>query len=550
MSNKTIKNILLVEDNPGDARLLSEMFREQGASNTKLAHVTSMMEAEKHLAANGVDVIILDLGLPDTQGIGGIKRAQAAAPGVPLVVLTGLDDQVFAKQALREGAQDYLIKGQIETRGLLRALRYAVERKRLDQLKSEFVATVSHELRTPLTSISGSLGLLISKAPDDLPRSMLRLISIAHTNSQRLVRLVNDILDIEKMESGQVVFDFRRVEIRALVEQAIEANRGFAEGHGVRLRMEESGAVSAVRADADRLLQVITNLLSNAIKFSPENNEVAVTLTNAGRFVRLSVRDHGSGISDEFKEHIFEKFAQADTKNTRKMGGTGLGLSIVKEIVDRLGGMVDYADAPGGGTIFHVEVPCWHGAAQPEAESRAQPDVLRILLCDEDLDTAVTLRQQLNEGGSATQRSAVEADVKDAPSVQASGIPLEPGPETIRARILYVCADSIVAKALCEIGDVVSVGSMESASRTSRLFDFDLAVLDAAQSKGIGAPLFLRNKSGSKIPVVEFDSGASGLPAETGQTRTPKLCGSIEELLETARLRLATRPQLLSRETA
>ena len=140
------------------------------------------------------------------------------------MVLTGLDDESLAAQALQEGAQDYLIKGQIETRGILRALRYATERKRLERLKDEFVSTVSHELRTPLTSISGSLGLLMGNAAGNLPRAMARLLSIAHTNSQRLVRLVNDILDIEKMEAGRVVFNFGRVEVRTLVAQAIEVD--------------------------------------------------------------------------------------------------------------------------------------------------------------------------------------------------------------------------------------------------------------------------------------------------------------------------------------
>ena len=128
MSKKLIKVLLLVEDNPGDARLLREMFREQGSHDTELTHVECMSDAEKHLAAREVDIILLDLGLPDAQGVGAVRRVRAAAPHVPLVVVTGLDDESLAAQALQEGAQDYLIKGQIDARGLLRALRYAIER--------------------------------------------------------------------------------------------------------------------------------------------------------------------------------------------------------------------------------------------------------------------------------------------------------------------------------------------------------------------------------------------------------------------------------------
>jgi signal transduction histidine kinase len=359
MKMKSIKTILLIEDNPGDARLVRETLNEQAPHYTELTHVGCMREAEKYLAEHTVDIILLDPGLPDAQGLQAVRRAHTAAPGVTLVVLTNLDDESLATQAMREGAQDYLVKGQIETRALLRALRYAIERKRLDQLKDEFVSTVSHELRTPLTSISASLGLLMGKAAGNLPDPMARLLAIAHTNSERLVRLVNDILDIEKMQSGRVVFNFARVDVRSLVEQAIEGNRELAESYGVRIRLEDTSAVCDVRADPDRLAQVVTNLLSNALKFSPAQDEVVVAIEEATDAVRISVRDHGAGISVDFKPHIFERFAQADATNVRQNGGTGLGLSIVKQIVDRLGGEVGFADAPGGGTIFHVALPCW-----------------------------------------------------------------------------------------------------------------------------------------------------------------------------------------------
>ena len=334
------------------------MLDDQDTQDIESMHAASMSECENYIAAHPVDIILLDLGLPDAQGMDAIRQARAAAPHVPLVVLTGLDDEALAVQALHEGAQDFLIKGQIDNRGLLRALRYAHERKRLDWLKDEFVSSVSHELRTPLTSISGSLGLLMGNAAGSLPEPALRLLQIAHANSQRLVRLVNDILDIEKMESGRVVFNFRRVDLKSLVEEVVEANRGFADGNGVRIRLESAHAAGDVRTDSDRLSQVVTNLLSNAIKFSPPDQEVVVTIEKEAGVVRMSVRDHGPGIPAEFEPHVFERFAQADASNARQKGGTGLGLSIVKQIVDRLGGNVGFAGAPGGGTIFHVELPC------------------------------------------------------------------------------------------------------------------------------------------------------------------------------------------------
>ena len=361
----TIKRVLLVEDNPGDARLLREMFNEDGSIEVDLACVSFMSEAERHLATCTADIILLDLGLPDAQGLAAIRRARLAAPDIPLVVLTGMDDEALAAQSLQEGAQDYLIKGQIETRGLLRALRYAGERKRLERLKDEFVSTVSHELRTPLTSIAGSLGLLMGNAAGSLPKSAERLLEIAHTNSVRLVRLVSDILDIEKLESGHVAFDLKKIQVRPLVEQTVEAIRGYAEGHRVKVRIEAVVAVDDVRADADRLAQVLTNLMSNAIKFSPPDGEVVIAVENEAKVnvVRITVRDHGPGISFDFKSRIFERFAQADATPARRKGGTGLGLSIAKQIIDRLGGEIGFADAPGGGTVFHVELPIWDDMA-------------------------------------------------------------------------------------------------------------------------------------------------------------------------------------------
>ena len=302
----SLKTILLIEDNPGDARLVREMFHERDTRNAELTHVTCMGEAESYLSTHAADLILLDLGLPDAQGLEAVKRAHAAAPSIPLVVLTGMDDESLAAQTLQEGAQDYLIKGEITTHALMRSLRYANERNRLERLKSEFVAVVSHELRTPLTSISASLGLLMGKAAGDLSQPVERLIAIAYTNSRRLMRLVNDILDIEKMDSGQTVFDFERVEVRPEVEHAIEGNLAFAESRGVRIRLECADPIDDVLADSDRLTQVISNLLSNAIKFSSANGEVVVAIENGADVIRISVRDHGPGIPTEFKPHIFE----------------------------------------------------------------------------------------------------------------------------------------------------------------------------------------------------------------------------------------------------
>jgi signal transduction histidine kinase len=621
MSTKLLQAILLVEDNPGDARLLREMFKQQGAHFSELAHVDSMRAAELYLAEHTVDIILLDLGLPDAQGLEAVRRARAAAPVACVVVLTGLDDESMAERALQGGAQDYLVKGQIEPRGILRALRFAVERKRLERLKDEFIATVSHELRTPLTSISGSLSLLVGTAAGNLPVPTRRLIEIAHKNSERLVRLVNDILDIEKMESRGVGFDLRRVELWSLVEQAIEANRGFAEGYGVRIRLEDAAAVGDVRADPDRLAQVVTNLLSNAIKFSPRDHEVVVAIEKRADVIRLSVRDHGLGIPVDFKSSVFEKFAQADATDARQKGGTGLGLSIVKQIVDRLGGEVGFADALGGGTIFHVTLPCWDHWAALEIDRDAPPDALRVLFCEDDPDTAITLREHLRQIGFATdfaysageaftraaaaRYNAILMDIhlpdgdglglilrlRELPQYRDTSIivisadtsrgrndlrasklnvldwlskpidferlvrvlapPLAHDAST-RPRILHVDQDHIVACALSELADVVTVDSIEEAQRALATSDFDLAVLEIALAKAARLDVLpeLRDSKGNAIPTVIFsDQGANSMADAQGEPALVKLHSSIDSLVAAVRDRLASRPTSVSRET-
>ena len=341
------------------------------------------------------------------------------------------------------------------------------ERKRMDRLKDEFVSTVSHELRTPLTSIAGSLGLLVGGAAGELPEGALRLIRIAQSNSQRLVRLINDILDVEKIESGQTVFKFRRMDARALVEQAIDANRGYADGFGVRVRFDTAAPACEVYVDADRLAQVVTNLLSNAIKFSPRDNEVVVGIEDRDGTIRITFRDRGPGIPDEFRPRIFEKFAQADATSERKNGGTGLGLSIARQIVLRLGGTIGFEDAPGGGTIFFVELPNWAQIAERASDSGGNSRASRILLCEDDPDVALALRESLQSLGfsidfahspadaitraQATTYALIVVDL-DIPDGGAQLIrSLRERPQIYKTPIIVLCADEASAKASGEV---------------------------------------------------------------------------------------------------
>jgi PAS domain S-box-containing protein len=228
------------------------------------------------------------------------------------------------------------------------------ERKRLERLQDEFVATVSHELRTPMTAIAASLGLLLASSAESLPRPAAHLLQIAHGNCQRLVRMVGDILDLKKLDAGQMTFRFERCDGCALLRKAIEANQSLAALGDITLRLETPPAPVMLHVDPDRFIQVITNLISNALKFSPTGMEVVVALEKTDAKVRITVRDHGAGIPAEFKPLVFQPFTQIP--GPRK-GGSGLGLSIAQRLTAGLHGKIGFENAPGGGTVFFVELP-------------------------------------------------------------------------------------------------------------------------------------------------------------------------------------------------
>lgn len=277
------------------------------------------------------------------------------------------------------------------------------QRKRVERLKNEFISTVSHELRTPLTSIRGSLGLIAGGVAGDIPETAKNMIDIAYKNSERLVRLINDILDIEKIESGKMVFYFKPLELVPLVEQTMEANRGYAEQYQVNFVLVDAPSEVCVNADADRLTQVLTNLLSNAVKFSPPGRDVQVRVLPNGTNVRVAVSDQGTGIPEEFQNRIFQKFAQADSSDTRQKAGTGLGLSIVKAIVEKHGGTIGYESVPGSGTTFYFDLPQYHAPAQPEPAAESPKP--RILIVEDNQDVALLLNLMLRQGGFETDVS-------------------------------------------------------------------------------------------------------------------------------------------------
>jgi PAS domain S-box-containing protein len=226
-----------------------------------------------------------------------------------------------------------------------------------ERLKKEFTSTLSHELRTPLTSIIGSLQLINAGVLGDVPKDVAELTEVAERNGQRLLDLINDILDIEKIESGKLTLNPQVIRVDELVREAMVLNKGF--GDRFKVRFEARGELSPreVTADHKRLLQVMTNLLSNAAKFSPEGQVVEITTEERADCLRVAVHDRGPGIPESFKARVFGRFNQADSTTSRQKGGTGLGLAICKRLVEMMQGRIGFQDREGGGTTFWFELP-------------------------------------------------------------------------------------------------------------------------------------------------------------------------------------------------
>lgn len=235
--------------------------------------------------------------------------------------------------------------------------KLAQEARNLSQLKSGFVSSVSHELRTPLTSIIGSLGLLKAGIENPNSENFKNMFDIAYNNADRLLLLINDILDLEKIESGKMEYNFTTVNINELINYCIAQNTGLANKYRVNFKYKSNSSLPTVSADQDRIFQVLNNLLSNAAKFEPCNGVVEIATTLKEQSVQVSVTDHGPGIPLDFQDKVFQTFTQADISDTKKIGGTGLGLSISKKIIEQHNGEINFKSNPDKGACFYFSLP-------------------------------------------------------------------------------------------------------------------------------------------------------------------------------------------------
>ncbi|MFS0516655.1 ATP-binding protein [Nostoc sp. UIC 10607] len=375
--------ILLIEDNLAYARLLQEFLAQAQSQEFTLVHVKRLGEAFQELSQCNYDVILLDLTLPDSQGLSSLPPLISQAPSIPIVVLTNTNDEELAIEAVRQGAQDYLVKRQVNVDVLVRSLRYAIERKQvleslrtvnetlqirveertaelvkaneLNQFKSEFVSMLSHDIRNPLNTILLAAGLLQNQDERLTKEKKLNHLQMIRSAIKNMAKLLDEVTFIGKADSGRLGYELICLDLEAFCRQMVEEVRLMASDKHLTLVFDSFGQLDEALWDESLLRHILGNLLSNAIKYSLPGGIVRFELIGQEKAVIFRIQDWGIGIPKEDQKRLFQPFRRAD--NVGNIPGTGLGLAIVKKCVDAHGGEIIVNSQVGVGTTFTVTLP-------------------------------------------------------------------------------------------------------------------------------------------------------------------------------------------------
>ena len=371
MSDPTSR-VLLIEDNPGDADLIRLRLVEGGAP-VDVSCVHRLADGLASLTKQRPSVVLLDLNLPDSQGADTFRKVLEKAPDVPVVILSGQDDEALAVKALHQGVQDYLVKGAMTRGELDRAMRHAVERQALlrslemsrkQQLefKNQFLSHVSHELRTPLTCIHQYVTILLDGLSGEVSVEQRDHLQTILRSVNQLGAMVRDLLEATRAESGKIRLERRCVSMADLVHLAVTMMQATAREKGVGLEMAVDESIPFVHGDPDRILEVLINLIDNGVKFTETDGSVRVQATRTPAdpdFVCISVVDTGCGVKPEARALIFERLYQDPNAVDNHRKGLGLGLFIAKELVELHGGRIWVASEPGDGSTFSFTLPLY-----------------------------------------------------------------------------------------------------------------------------------------------------------------------------------------------
>ena len=363
-------HILLIEDNPGDADLVRLRLVEASA-DLEVSCFSRLSSGLQSLAEKTPAVVLLDLNLPDSHGADTFRTVLKKAPTVPIVVLSGLEDETLATKAVHQGVQDYLVKGAFDSKQLARAIRYAIERQALLlsldmsrkqqlQFKDEFLSHVSHELRTPLSSIHQFVSILLDGLAGEVPLEQREHLTTVLGSANQLLTMIDDLLEATRAESGKLRVEVRCIGVNDVVQQAVTMLRATANEKRIGLEMKAESGIPLVSADPERVLQILINLIDNALKFTPAGGSVMVRaclMPKDPDYVCISVADTGRGVSPESKQLIFERLYQDPGSSINSRKGLGLGLYIVQELVRLHGGRIWVESQLGRGSLFSFTLP-------------------------------------------------------------------------------------------------------------------------------------------------------------------------------------------------
>jgi sigma-B regulation protein RsbU (phosphoserine phosphatase) len=368
--SKLATNVLVIEDNPGDADLVRLRLME-GNSDMAISCVDRLSAGLASMSAAPPAVVLLDLNLPDSRGAETFRNVLLKAPGIPVVVLSGQDDEELAAKAVHQGVQDYLVKGAFDGKQLARAMRYAVERQALLtsldmsrkqqlQFKDQFLSHVSHELRTPLTCIHQFVSILMDELAGPISAEQRDHLETVMRSVNQLRSMIGDLLEATRAESGKIRVTPRCILIGEVARQAVTMMRATAQAKKIGIEVAVDSRIPLVLADPERVLQILTNLIDNAIKFTPAEGAIMVKaclLDVDPSFVYVSVTDTGRGISSEARALVFERLYQDPHAIDDSRKGLGLGLYIVQELVRLHGGRIWVESQAGQGSTFSFTLP-------------------------------------------------------------------------------------------------------------------------------------------------------------------------------------------------
>lgn len=380
-------NLLLVEDNPDEVTLIKAKLLNIKDSKYNVFAVGRLDQALARLAEGHIDLVMLDLILPDSRGLSTFTKVYQRFPEVPIIALTCMEDETLAARMVQEGAQDYIVKGQGNVSVLTHSIRYAIERhhlklssqdalKRLRELnesKSQFVAEVSHEIRTPLAIMREFTSLVRDETVGTLNEKQKQCLDAVLRNSDRLTELVNQILDLARIEAGKAELHRTKVDLVALLIQFRNDFMPVCQSKGQSLILDVPDNLPTAYCDVLSVKNILTNLLGNAQKFTPKGGVIHIQAREENRFLRVDIKDNGPGISRDAQDKIFEAFIQINRQDGPGAKGTGLGLKIAKSLVEFNGGNISVESTLGKGSCFSFTIPLY------EKELPA-----RILIIDDD----------------------------------------------------------------------------------------------------------------------------------------------------------------------